>query len=201
MISKRFPTDPYQQLAALARAFTSAARLQILHVLSADEACVCHLTTILGRRQANVSQHLMVLRDARLVEDRRDGMMVYYRLADSRAPEIVALLRDLMPECCDPVKEITALGLIHQRDKSIPDLHTKEVDGKVILDLLLRHFFRDTFLFLLFDLFGDFRIAYQNRRINTGDNRNDNERLCRQSRYDPEHCDHECRNHNCRRFP
>lgn len=101
MISKRFPTDPYQQLAALARAFTSAARLQILHVLSADEACVCHLTTILGRRQANVSQHLMVLRDARLVEDRRDGMMVYYRLADSRAPEIVALLRDLMPEGTD----------------------------------------------------------------------------------------------------
>lgn len=87
--------DPYATLEAVGKAFAHHTRLRILDILARDEACVCHLTTVLGEAQAHVSQHLRVLRDAGLVVDRRDGVMVYYRLADARAAAVVSLLKDL----------------------------------------------------------------------------------------------------------
>jgi ArsR family transcriptional regulator len=59
-------------------------RLAILDLLRADEACVCHLEAALHCRQAYISQQLMVLREAGVIEDRREGWNVYYRLADDR---------------------------------------------------------------------------------------------------------------------
>jgi ArsR family transcriptional regulator len=56
--------------------------LRILDILARQEACVCHLTEILGQRQPYVSQQLATLREAGLVTDRRDGTLIYYRLAD-----------------------------------------------------------------------------------------------------------------------
>ena len=88
-------TDPYLALAELSKAYGHHTRLRILDILARDEACVCHLTALLGEAQAHVSQHLRVLRDSGLVVDRRDGVMVYYRLADARAAAVVSLLKDL----------------------------------------------------------------------------------------------------------
>jgi DNA-binding transcriptional ArsR family regulator len=76
--------------AQLFRALSHPVRLRILDILSRQEACVCHLTCALGQRQPYVSQQLATLRDAGLVEDRRDGTLVYYRLAD----ELLATLLD-----------------------------------------------------------------------------------------------------------
>jgi ArsR family transcriptional regulator len=64
-------------------------RLAILELLRDDEQCVCHLEAALGQRQAYISQHLMTLRQAGLVEDRRDGSRIYYRVIK---PEIYQLL-------------------------------------------------------------------------------------------------------------
>ncbi len=50
-------------------------------VISRREACVCHLEAYLGERQATISQHLMIMRDAGLVTTNRDGHNIYYRLA------------------------------------------------------------------------------------------------------------------------
>jgi len=55
-------------------------RLAILDVLRDGEQCVCHMEAMLGLRQAHISQHLMVLRDAGLVSDRRDGWNIFYRV-------------------------------------------------------------------------------------------------------------------------
>ena len=79
--------------ANLIKAMAHPTRVQILDILSEGEACVCHLTTILKRRQANVSQHLMLLREAGLVRDRRDGVVIYYRLTDTRTAEALELVR------------------------------------------------------------------------------------------------------------
>jgi ArsR family transcriptional regulator len=98
MVSAFLPSEPFQGLSSLAKVLAHPTRLQILHVLADDEACVCHLTAVLGLRQANVSQHLMVLRDARLVADRRDGMMVYYRLSGRRVPHVIQSLLSLLTE-------------------------------------------------------------------------------------------------------
>ena len=58
-------------------------RLKILVLLDeTGELCVCDLATILEMTPAAVSQHLSRLRSGRLVRSRRDGMTVYYQLAD-----------------------------------------------------------------------------------------------------------------------
>lgn len=64
-------------------------RLSILEILRNGEHCVCHLEAVLGCRQAYISQHLMVLREAGLVEDRRDGARIFYRVIK---PEVFDLV-------------------------------------------------------------------------------------------------------------
>lgn len=73
--------DAYELQAQIHRALAHPVRLRILDILSRQEACVCHLTAILGHRQPYVSQHLATLREAGLVVDRREGTLIYYRLA------------------------------------------------------------------------------------------------------------------------
>jgi len=93
--SAREMDSPYDLPGALARALAHPIRLHLLEALTRREACVCHLTALLGQRQALISQHLRVLREAGLVVDRREGQMVFYRLADGRAAALLSLLKDL----------------------------------------------------------------------------------------------------------
>ena len=74
--------DGYERQAQLFRALSHPVRLRILDILARQEACVCHLTAVLEQRQPYVSQQLATLRDAGLVADRREGTLIYYRLAD-----------------------------------------------------------------------------------------------------------------------
>lgn len=73
----------------IARALSHPVRLQILDELREGGAYVMHLTTVLGRPQANISQHLMVLREAGLVRDEREGMTVIYYVRDHRVCDII----------------------------------------------------------------------------------------------------------------
>ncbi len=59
-------------------------RLQILELLRHGEVCVCDMQAALNQRQAYISQHLMVLREAGLVTCRKDGLRVYYQLSEPR---------------------------------------------------------------------------------------------------------------------
>ena len=52
----------------------------MLDALAEKERCVCELTELVGADQSTVSRHLAVLRNVGLVEDRKEGSMVYYRL-------------------------------------------------------------------------------------------------------------------------
>jgi DNA-binding transcriptional ArsR family regulator len=66
-------------------------RLKIIHLLGATgELCVCDLATVLEMTPAAVSQHLSRLRSGSLVVSRRDGMTIYYRLAEGAAGELLA---------------------------------------------------------------------------------------------------------------
>ncbi len=84
----------YQPLAVLFKAMAHPIRLQILEILAQEEACVCHLMAILAQRQPYISQQLMVLRDA--VLDRKEGLTVYYRLADGEITGLMALARQVL---------------------------------------------------------------------------------------------------------
>lgn len=65
------------------------ARLQILLAIGEDEACVCHLESILGYRQAYISQHLMGLRSAGILVSRRYGRYIFYSLRDKRVLQLI----------------------------------------------------------------------------------------------------------------
>ena len=78
-----------EPLTQLFKALTHPARLEILEILRHGEQCVCHLEAHLGYRQAYISQHLMVLREAGLVEDRRDGWNIYYRVVEPRVFDLI----------------------------------------------------------------------------------------------------------------
>jgi len=93
--------DSYHQAAELFQLLSHAVRLRILDELRRDEACVCHLQAVLERPQPYVSQQLRVLREAGVVADRKDGLLVYYRLSD---PLIAQLLENVM----GPAEERTA---------------------------------------------------------------------------------------------
>ena len=86
----------YRKQADLMKALAHPTRLQIMDILSNEESCGCHMTAIVRKRQPNVSQHLMVLRDAELVRDRKDGNVIYYSLVDERITEILAKARELL---------------------------------------------------------------------------------------------------------
>ena len=86
--------DAYQaahDIARIYKALSHPARIVMLHCLTQQEACVCHLTALLGRPQPYVSQQLGILRDAGLVTDRRDGQMIYYHAAD---PSVAAMITE-----------------------------------------------------------------------------------------------------------
>jgi len=87
--------DWFEIGAGVAQALAHPVRLGILELLRDEGAYVMHLTTALGRPQANISQHLAILRDAGLVEDVREGMTVVYRVRDPRVFELVDQLKTL----------------------------------------------------------------------------------------------------------
>jgi ArsR family transcriptional regulator len=89
-------------------------RIKIAFALSEQEACVCHLESLLKKRQAYISQHLMALRKAGLLETRRDGKFVYYRLSDPAVIDLIrgaALIAGLE---IDTLPEVVEKGMLEQ---------------------------------------------------------------------------------------
>lgn len=80
-----------QKISAVLEQIAHPARLAILLSIGNEEACVCHLEALLGRRQAYISQHLMALRDAGILLTRRDGKFIFYRLRDPMLLKLIEL--------------------------------------------------------------------------------------------------------------
>lgn len=81
--------DLSEKIAAPLAAIASPQRIAILLAIGKGEACVCHLETALGWRQAYISQHLMALRKADILQDRRAGRYVYYRLKNASYLDLI----------------------------------------------------------------------------------------------------------------
>jgi len=84
-----------ERTAAIARALADPKRLCVLERLAEGERSVSDLSREVGCQVPNMSQHLAVLRSAGLVQSRRDGSTVFYRLADVRVLEAYRLIQDL----------------------------------------------------------------------------------------------------------
>jgi len=100
--------DSYRQATQLFHMLSHPARLHILDELRRGEACVCHLQALLGRPQPYISQQLQVLRNAEVIESRKVGQFVYYRLADPHVGPILEEMlgpageADYLPACACP---------------------------------------------------------------------------------------------------
>jgi DNA-binding transcriptional ArsR family regulator len=101
MLDTTLPTSTdldRQRYAAIGRALADPKRLCVLETLAGRELSVSDLSTAVGCQVPNMSQHLSVLRSAGLVESRREGSTVYYRLADVRVLEAYRLIQSLARE-------------------------------------------------------------------------------------------------------
>jgi rhodanese-related sulfurtransferase/DNA-binding transcriptional ArsR family regulator len=83
----------YGQFARIGKALSSPHRLEILELLAQGERTVDSLATEVGLSLANTSQHLQALRQAALVESRKDGLFVSYRLSDPTVFELCTAIR------------------------------------------------------------------------------------------------------------
>jgi ArsR family transcriptional regulator len=80
-----------QQLDTLFKALADPTRLRILGLLLTGEVCVCHIHESLKITQPKASRHLAYLRRSGLVETRREGLWIHYRLARQADPVIGAV--------------------------------------------------------------------------------------------------------------
>lgn len=109
----------FEQLAVIARALGSAARLELLDFLAQGERNVEELARAANLAVANTSKHLQQLKAAGLVEARRDGKHIRYRLADDRTLDAIRELRLLAAAHLDQVGDLVA-SYLRSRDALEP---------------------------------------------------------------------------------
>jgi ArsR family transcriptional regulator len=117
------PQIPKQQLfahlALIGRALGHAARLELLDYLAQGERSVEALVRLSGLSVANTSKHLQQLKVAGLVDARRDGKYIHYRLADDRVLDAIAALRGVAEARSGAVRELLD-SYLTQRDALDP---------------------------------------------------------------------------------
>jgi DNA-binding transcriptional ArsR family regulator len=78
-----------RELVAITKALADESRVRALMFLCSGELCVCQIIEMLGLAPSTVSKHMAVLHQAGLVETRKDGRWIYYRLPADDAPAAV----------------------------------------------------------------------------------------------------------------
>jgi ArsR family transcriptional regulator len=96
---------PLLETEKLLKALADVTRLRILGLLLTGEVCVCHIHESLRISQPKASRHLAYLRRAGLVETRREGLWIHYRLADPRDP-VPRTIRDAVSHALGHVESI-----------------------------------------------------------------------------------------------
>lgn len=95
------PAAMASDLVTLFQALGDRTRLRLLNLLAGGELCVCYFVELLGEAQPKISRHLAYLRRSGLVESRRDGKWIHYRLvrpSDTRVAEIVDTLLEALTQ-------------------------------------------------------------------------------------------------------
>lgn len=82
--------------AEICKVFANPKRLEILNAIREKELTVSELVEILSIRKANVSQHLAVLRQKRVVHTRREGLNIYYSISDPKIIKACDLMREVL---------------------------------------------------------------------------------------------------------
>lgn len=111
-----------QDIMDMLKALADEKRIRILYALKGGELCVCQLIALLELAPSTVSKHLTILRSARLVDSRKEGRWMYYRLSKELRPPsagkvLAGLFRD-MEEAASIVADRKRLKRICEEDLS-----------------------------------------------------------------------------------
>ncbi len=87
--------------AHILKALADETRLRILQLLAEGELCVCELMAVLELPQSTVSRHLSYLKNSGWLEDRREGVWMYYRINEGISP----LAGELLPVLAEHMKQ------------------------------------------------------------------------------------------------
>src|SRR5437660_11112235 len=93
--NRQFKDELFEQFARIGKALSNGRRLELLELLAQAERSVEDLALETSQSVANTSQHLQVLRQAQLVDSRRQGNYIRYRLADTKVLCLWLAMRDL----------------------------------------------------------------------------------------------------------
>lgn len=133
---RAFKDRLYGQLARVGKALASSHRLELLELLAQGERTVDSLASETGMSIASASQHLQTLREGGLVESRKQGLFVHYRIAD---PSVFELTKSLRIVAEQRLAEVERLVREHFGDRSDPEpigmeeLVERARSGKVVV--------------------------------------------------------------------
>ena len=88
----------YELHARMCQVFTSPKRLEILNLLKDKELSVGEIAKLAKIRQANLSQHLSILRERGIVKTRREGTTIHYSLANPKISKAFDIIREMLLE-------------------------------------------------------------------------------------------------------
>lgn len=131
-----FKTLLYEQFARVGKALANPHRLELLDILAQGERTVEALAEETGMPLANASQHLQILRAARLVETRRAGVSIYYRLASDAVSQLWLSLRHVGEEHLAEVDQLVSTFLQDRalfRPVTIDELREAMQEERMIL--------------------------------------------------------------------
>ncbi|MBI5501149.1 MAG: metalloregulator ArsR/SmtB family transcription factor [Deltaproteobacteria bacterium] len=143
MQSREFKDAIFARFAQIAAAFSSPKRIEIVDLLAQGERHVDAVARETGLTVANTSRHLQILKGANLVATRKDGLLVFYRLADpmvlrgyralqelseARLAEVARLVRDYFggTDGLEPVERDELLRRARRRDVVVLDVRPRE---------------------------------------------------------------------------
>lgn len=138
MDDRTFKDSLYEQFARIGHALSTPKRLEILDLLGQGERSVEVLAREANLSVPNASQHLKVLRSARLIDSRRDGPYIYYKLADSAVWQLWTALRQLGELRLTEIRELVQSLAIDEGLSLVdrPTLWRLAQDGQVtVLDV------------------------------------------------------------------
>lgn len=90
--------DPVYEVAELFKVLGDSTRTRIICALSISELCVCDLSTLLNMSQSAISHQLRILKQGRIVKNRRSGKVVYYSLDDEHIKSLFSIAFDHVME-------------------------------------------------------------------------------------------------------
>jgi ArsR family transcriptional regulator, virulence genes transcriptional regulator len=88
----------YELHAEVCKTMSNPKRLEIINILRNGEKSVDELAKDMGIRMANLSQHLAVMRSKGIVQTRRDGLKIYYKIANPKVVKACDIMREVLLE-------------------------------------------------------------------------------------------------------